>query len=194
MFARYCAHCPTKIQQPGALVGVLPSGDVNAYAIRVPGDGEVIGFNYGLLSWLLAFDKLLLSRAGVFGLEPDSGGPHCRLSEQPGETGDRGEPIRAQRAIGSPIPSARAPARVPFRTARISAGSGANCEWARRPQRGRRTVRRESGAAGEHLPGNAPWVRPRVVVPARNRRRRRAGASSAGVASVRCSKSQSDRR
>lgn len=51
-------------------IGVLPTGDVNAFAIRVPGGGDVIGFNYGLLSFLLALDKLLMSRAGVFSLEP----------------------------------------------------------------------------------------------------------------------------
>ena len=42
-------------------IGVLPTGDVNALAIKVPGGGEVIGLYYGLMSFLLALNKLLLS-------------------------------------------------------------------------------------------------------------------------------------
>lgn len=51
-------------------IGILPSGDVNALAIKVPGGGEVIALNYGLMSFLLGLNKLLMSRAGVFSFEP----------------------------------------------------------------------------------------------------------------------------
>ena len=51
-------------------IGVLPTTDVNAYVATVPAGGKVIGFNYGLLSFMLALNKVMLSRSNLLGFEP----------------------------------------------------------------------------------------------------------------------------
>jgi hypothetical protein len=51
-------------------IGVLPTKSVNAWVASVPSGGEVIGFDFGTMSFLLALNKLLLSRINLFGFEP----------------------------------------------------------------------------------------------------------------------------
>jgi hypothetical protein len=51
-------------------VGVLPTKSINAWVSSVPSGGEVIGFDFGMLSFMLALNKILLSRISLFGLEP----------------------------------------------------------------------------------------------------------------------------
>ncbi len=51
-------------------IGVLPTKSVNAWVMPVPSGGEVIGFDFGTMSFMLAVNKILLSRVNLFGFEP----------------------------------------------------------------------------------------------------------------------------
>jgi len=51
-------------------IGVLPTRSVNAWVMQVPAGGEVIGFDFGIISFMLALNKILLSRINLFGFEP----------------------------------------------------------------------------------------------------------------------------
>jgi hypothetical protein len=51
-------------------IGVLPTKSVNAWVAAVPSGGEVIGFDFGTMSFLISLNKILLSRTNLFGLEP----------------------------------------------------------------------------------------------------------------------------
>ncbi len=51
-------------------IGVLPTKSINAWVEPVPSGGEVIGFDFGTMSFLIALNKVLLSRITVLGFEP----------------------------------------------------------------------------------------------------------------------------
>jgi len=51
-------------------IGVLPTKSINAWVRPVPSGGEVISFDFGILSFMLALNKILLSRIALFGFEP----------------------------------------------------------------------------------------------------------------------------
>lgn len=51
-------------------IGVLPTRSVNAWVMQVPSGGEVIGFDFGTMSFMLVLNKILLSRINLFGFEP----------------------------------------------------------------------------------------------------------------------------
>ena len=51
-------------------IGVLPTQSVNAFAMRIPSGGEVIAFDFGLMSFLLALNKTLLCRVTAGGFDP----------------------------------------------------------------------------------------------------------------------------
>ena len=54
-------------------IGVLPTRSINACVIKVPSGGEVIGFDYGTMSFMLMLNKILLSRTNLFNFEPTLG-------------------------------------------------------------------------------------------------------------------------
>ena len=51
-------------------IGVLPTRSVNAWVMRVPSGGEVIGFDFGAMSFMLMLNKILVSRINMFRLDP----------------------------------------------------------------------------------------------------------------------------
>jgi hypothetical protein len=51
-------------------IGVLQTNDINAWVMDVPAGGKIIGFGFGLMSFMLALNKVLLTRANVLGFEP----------------------------------------------------------------------------------------------------------------------------
>lgn len=51
-------------------IGVLPTKSINAWVAPVPFGGEVIGFDFGTMSFLIALNKVLLSRITILGFEP----------------------------------------------------------------------------------------------------------------------------
>ena len=79
------------LEEMGIVIGVLPSTDINAWTVKVPsGEGAVIVFSFALMSFLLALNKVLLSRVIGFGLEttmdPGSAAQHALsiLNARPG--------------------------------------------------------------------------------------------------------------
>jgi hypothetical protein len=51
-------------------IGVLPTKQVNAWTMRGPAGGAIIGFDFGAMSFLLALNKILLCRLNILGFEP----------------------------------------------------------------------------------------------------------------------------